>query len=653
MIQWKMGWTGWIAAGVAWAAAGAHAQMRITEYMYQGTGPEEFVEFTNVGGTPIDMTGWSYDDDSRLPGTISLSAYGVVAPGESVILTETSEAAFRASYGLALSVKIIGLNTANLGRNDEINLYDNSNALVDRLTYGDQTLPGSIRTQNISGWPCAAALGANDAYGWVLSILSDVQGSILSANFNVANPGQFTLFNCPPAPTGACCEAGLCNQRTQAQCTGLGIYQGDSTNCGSVSCPSPTGALVRITEYMYGGTGLEFIEIRNFSASPVNMTGWSYSDETRIPGHVSLSAFGTLAPGETAILAEANAADFRVDWGLPPSQKVIGGNTVNIGGADEINIYDLSGALVDRLTYGTIACGVDADGRSAWPCSSAVGTNSILEWRESFPGDAQGSITSLVGDIGNPGAYISVSCMSGSCCINGNCSEQGQGACLSAGGVYLGDGTNCVNDPCLPASNAEVRLTEYMYQGANGEFFEITNLGSNPVNLAGWSFGDTCSPVGAFDLSSLGVLAAGESAVITDRSASSFRTAWNLSLMVKVHTLPSSELGRNDQINIYDAGGALVDRLVYGDDTFPGTIRTLNKSGWPVSSVLGQNNIQGWRLSEVGDPQGSYLSSGGDTGSPGSYVAFVPSLSIVGLMALALMLVAAGVVIIPRRTRTV
>ena len=54
-------------------AATAQAQMRITEWMYNGkldgNSLGEFVEFTNVGSSAIDMTGWSFDDDSRTAGT--------------------------------------------------------------------------------------------------------------------------------------------------------------------------------------------------------------------------------------------------------------------------------------------------------------------------------------------------------------------------------------------------------------------------------------------------------------------------------------------------------------------------------------------------------------------------------------------------------
>ncbi len=120
-------------------AASAKAEMRITEWMYSG-GDGEFVEFTNVGSTAIDMAGWSFDDDSENPGTVDLSGFGAVMPGKSVILTDADAAAFDSAWGLSGSVGIIGGNGTNLGRADEINLYDSSDNLVDRLTYDDQSL---------------------------------------------------------------------------------------------------------------------------------------------------------------------------------------------------------------------------------------------------------------------------------------------------------------------------------------------------------------------------------------------------------------------------------------------------------------------------------------------------------------------------------
>lgn len=175
---------------LALTASPASASIRITEWAYSATGGE-YIEFTNVGAASIDMTGWSYDDDSRAAGTISVGGFGVVAPGQSVILTEETASSFASNWGLS-GIAIIGGNTANLSRNDEINLFDGSNALVDRLTYGDQNIAGSIRTQNVGGIPSsAAALGANNVLLWQLAATGDAFGSTTSLLGDVGSPGYY------------------------------------------------------------------------------------------------------------------------------------------------------------------------------------------------------------------------------------------------------------------------------------------------------------------------------------------------------------------------------------------------------------------------------------------------------------------------------
>jgi len=170
--------------------------MRITEYMYNGGGTAgvgEYVEFTNVGGSTVDMTGWSFDDNSRLPGSQSLIAFGIVQPGESVILTELAAATFRTNWNLCAGVKIIGGCTNNLGREDEINLYDATNTLIDRLTYGDVTFsPGSIRATLKSGYVSASGLGLNAITQWTLSANADVESSYLSSLNEIGSPGKST-----------------------------------------------------------------------------------------------------------------------------------------------------------------------------------------------------------------------------------------------------------------------------------------------------------------------------------------------------------------------------------------------------------------------------------------------------------------------------
>lgn len=176
------------------AAVSASAQMQITEWMYQGSNGE-FVEFTNVGSSAINMNGWSYSDSGNVAGHVSLSAFGVVNPGESVILTETAAATFRSAWGLGASVDIIGGNlTDNLGRGDQINLYNNLNVNVDRLTFDDQSGFGP-RTQNRSASIPLVDLGLTTASGsWTLATNGDSFGSHTSTGGDVGNPGIYTAI---------------------------------------------------------------------------------------------------------------------------------------------------------------------------------------------------------------------------------------------------------------------------------------------------------------------------------------------------------------------------------------------------------------------------------------------------------------------------
>lgn len=177
-------------------------------------------------------------------------------------------------------------------------------------------------------------------------------------------------------------------------------------------------------------------------------------------------------------------------------------------------------------------------------------------------------------------------------------------------------------------ASAQIRITEFASGGSLGEYIEITNLGSSSVDFTGWSFDDSSRTAGAFSITSLGIVGAGASAIITEGDAELFRTGWSIAADVHIVGGNNQNLSNGgDEMNIYDASNALVDRLTYPS----GTVATISSNG-PLSQ-LGLNNFAGWLQSSVGDSFGSHTSTGGDIGNPGSYNA-VPepaTLSVIGL----------------------
>jgi hypothetical protein len=180
--------------------------LQITEYLYSGN-HGEFVELTNRGLQAIDLSGWTLKDDQvNLPG-FSLTPAGVLQPGETLVITENVEAVFRSAWSLPAGNKILGqlgvlgVGGENFGRSDQINVFDSGGTLIDRLSYGDQTFPGTIRAQNISGQAPCSAFGQNTIAAWLLASVGDVYGSVAS-NLTVTNlsdigsPGVFVASNC-------------------------------------------------------------------------------------------------------------------------------------------------------------------------------------------------------------------------------------------------------------------------------------------------------------------------------------------------------------------------------------------------------------------------------------------------------------------------
>jgi hypothetical protein len=166
-----------------------------------------------------------------------------------------------------------------------------------------------------------------------------------------------------------------------------------------------------------------------------------------------------------------------------------------------------------------------------------------------------------------------------------------------------------------------VKITEYMYSGSDGEFLELTNVTSAAIDLTGWSLDDESATPGTFDLSPVGPLAAGESIVIAGVDPGAFAGAWSLAGTRVFGPNTAAPLGRDDSINLYDATGQLVERLIYGDQALPGSPRAKDQSAQVCLEGLGADNAYRWQLALDGDAFGAWTSAGGDVGGPGIWIA--------------------------------
>jgi len=136
----------------------------------------DWFEVTNVGGGPVDITGWKMDDNSNLfANSVPIVGLGVIPAGQSAILIEGTSAtatnfvtawfgAGNAPAGFLIGSYMgsgVGLSTST----DAVNLYDTSGRLVTNVTFGAATT--NVTFDNAAGATALSTLsmvGVNGAF---------------------------------------------------------------------------------------------------------------------------------------------------------------------------------------------------------------------------------------------------------------------------------------------------------------------------------------------------------------------------------------------------------------------------------------------------------------------------------------------------------
>jgi uncharacterized protein YjiK len=152
------------------------------------------------------------------------------------------------------------------------------------------------------------------------------------------------------------------------------------------------------------------------------------------------------------------------------------------------------------------------------------------------------------------------------------------------------------------------------------DWFELTNTGTQPVSLTGWSADDSHEVAGKFPLLGVASIAPGESVVFVQANTASgattppaatltaFKSDWGLASNVQVGWYSDADgLSQSgDEVNVYDAGENFVTGVSFGASE--------NKVSFDNSAgITGPIDT----FSDAGGDDGSFTNSMGETGSPG------------------------------------
>lgn len=350
-------------------------------------------------------------------------------------------------------------------------------------------------------------------------------------------------------------------------CTSTTIFgDGDLGTPGRAnSCA--TGQRVIITEIMQNANAVsdangDWFEVYNPNSFPVDLTGWTVKDDDydihTISGALVVPADGYVVVGRNG--------DINSNGGTPVDY-VTGSDIEFHNNFDELILIDRAGIRVDRVAWDDGRTFPDPTGASMSLADLGADNSKGANWCRATTPFGQG-------DRGTPG-----------------------------------DQNNCEEPAALPPM-ARLEITEIMVNPASvidntGEWFEIYNHESDPVEMNGWTIRDFDTNLHVIDnggpllVPAHGYIVLGRNADITTNGGVTVDYAYGSAMVL---------YNAADEVVIVDPNGTIVDQVAYDDGlTFPDP----EGAAMALESLALRNDVGGhWCVANT--PYGD-----GDAGTPG------------------------------------
>ncbi|GAA5117599.1 hypothetical protein GCM10023212_06650 [Luteolibacter yonseiensis] len=232
-------------------------QLLVTEIQSQqsstatASGANDYWELTNFGGSTISLANYRWTDEARsFSAAVPVPAGTLISPGESVIFTRATAAAFRNWWGLGSNVQIFGTTGApGLGPGDAITLFNASGVEIFNFRYSAAGFTRSNGSLAGGGHAGPSAGGGDDTQ----ALIWDPTYGTASPRYTFATGVNFSTFK-----------------------AAIGDDLGSPGLIGSAGSPP-------VVDFTVDQTSVRFGETVTFTATVGNATGdvsyqWDFGD---------------------------------------------------------------------------------------------------------------------------------------------------------------------------------------------------------------------------------------------------------------------------------------------------------------------------------------------------------------------------------------